>query len=107
MANVRINLTCSDYARVMLLQAGVVRPEGIDFTLVTKEPATWEEKQELMRRALHDPAIHGGEASMAAQLRRIETDTGRISRYRSLCCAISWPGTCMFATTAALASPRT
>ncbi|HKD75016.1 MAG TPA: hypothetical protein VKB76_05950 [Ktedonobacterales bacterium] len=56
----------------MLLHAGVVRPEGIDLTLVTKEPATWEEKQELMRRALHDPAIHGGEASMAGQLRRIE-----------------------------------
>jgi 4,5-dihydroxyphthalate decarboxylase len=72
MANTPINLACSDYARVMLLHAGAVQPDGIDFTLVTKEPATWEEKQELMRRALNDPAVHGGEASMAGQLRRIE-----------------------------------
>ena len=72
MTNIPINLACSDYARVMLLHAGVVRPEGIDFKLVTKEPATWEEKQELMRRALYDPSVHGGEASMAGQLRRIE-----------------------------------
>lgn len=72
MATVPITLTCSDYARVMPLATGDVRPDGIDLTLVTSKPASWDDRQEMMRRAMHDPLVHGGEASMAGQLRRIE-----------------------------------
>jgi 4,5-dihydroxyphthalate decarboxylase len=72
MAKLPITLTCSDYARVMLLASGEIKADGIDLSLVTSKPASWTDRQEMMRRAMHDPAVHGGEASMAGQLRRIE-----------------------------------
>ncbi len=72
MANVPITLACSDYARIMLLASGEITPDNIGLTLVTSKPASWTDRQEMMRRAMHDPAVHGGEASMAGQLRRIE-----------------------------------
>ena len=72
MAKLPITLTCSDYARVMLLASGEITADGIDLSLVTSKPASWTDRQEMMRRAMHDPAAHGGEASMAGQLRRIE-----------------------------------
>ena len=72
MTNIPITLTCSDYARVMLLTTGEIKADGIDLALVTSKPASWDDRQEMMRRAMHDPAVHGGEASMAGQLRRIE-----------------------------------
>lgn len=71
-ANVPITLTCSDYARVMLLASGDIKPEGIELSFITSKPASWDDRQEMMRRAMHDPSVHGGEASMAGQLRRIE-----------------------------------
>jgi 4,5-dihydroxyphthalate decarboxylase len=70
--NLPLTLTCSDYARIMPLASGQVRPDGIDLTLITSQPASWDDRQEIMRRALHDPAVHGGEASMSGQLRRLE-----------------------------------
>ena len=72
MANIPITLTCSDYARIMLLASGDIELDGIDLSLATSKPASWDDRQEMMRRALHDPLAHGGEASMAGQLRRIE-----------------------------------
>jgi 4,5-dihydroxyphthalate decarboxylase len=72
MANIPITLTCSDYARIMLLASGDIELDGIDLSLATSKPASWDDRQEMMRRALHDPLVHGGEASMAGQLRRIE-----------------------------------
>ena len=72
MATVPITLTCSDYARVMLLASGDITPEGIDLSFITSKPASWDDRQEMMRRALQDPSVHGGEASMAGHLRRIE-----------------------------------
>jgi 4,5-dihydroxyphthalate decarboxylase len=72
MTNIPITLTCSDYARVMLLTTGEIKADGIDLALVTSKPASWDDRQEMMRRAMHDPTVHGGEASMAGQLRRIE-----------------------------------
>jgi 4,5-dihydroxyphthalate decarboxylase len=72
MADIPVTLTCSDYARVMLLASGDIKPDGVELTLITSKPASWDDRQEMMRRAMHDPAVHGGEASMAGHLRRIE-----------------------------------
>ena len=72
MADLPITLTCADYARVMPLAAGDVKPEGISLTLVHGTSGSWEMRAEMLRRALHDPKVHGGEASMAGHLRRID-----------------------------------
>ena len=72
MAKLPITLTCSDYARVMLLR--IRRDQGRWDRPIPRYQQTrsWTDRQEMMRRAMHDPAVHGGEASMAGQLRRIE-----------------------------------
>ena len=67
-----LTLTCADYARIMRIAAGQVTPEGIDLTLVLGRGGSWKDRAEMLRRALHDPAVQGGEASMAGQLRRID-----------------------------------
>jgi len=72
MADLPITLTCADYARVMPLAAGDVKPEGISLTLVHGSGGSWEMRAEMLRRALQDPEVHGGEASMAGHLRRID-----------------------------------
>jgi 4,5-dihydroxyphthalate decarboxylase len=72
MANIPITLTCADYARLAPLMTGDVEPEGIDLTVIHGTGGSWPERAEMLRRALHDPAVQGGEASMAAQLRRID-----------------------------------
>jgi 4,5-dihydroxyphthalate decarboxylase len=72
MPDIPISLTCADYARVMPLAIGEVKPEGIGLTLVLGSGGSWEQRAEMLRRALNDPSVHGGEASMAGHLRRIE-----------------------------------
>jgi 4,5-dihydroxyphthalate decarboxylase len=72
MANIPIRLTCADYARLAPLMTGDVKPEGVDLTLIHGTGGSWPERAEMLRRALHDPTVQGGEASMAAQLRRID-----------------------------------
>lgn len=72
MANLPLTLTCADYARVMPLATGQVTPEGIDLTLALGRGGSWKDRAEMLRRALQDPAVQGGEASMAGQLRRID-----------------------------------
>jgi 4,5-dihydroxyphthalate decarboxylase len=72
MANIPITLTCADYARLAPLMTGDVQPEGVDLTLVHGTGGSWPTRAEMLRRALHDPAVQGGEASMAAQLRRLD-----------------------------------
>jgi 4,5-dihydroxyphthalate decarboxylase len=72
MADIPITLTCADYARVMPLAIGDVKPDGIALTLIHGSGGSWEMRAEMLRRALHDPAVHGGEASMAGHLRRID-----------------------------------
>ena len=66
-----LTLTIADYARVMPLATGQVKPDGIDLTLVLGKAGSWPERADLLRRALNDPAVQGGEASMAGHLRRI------------------------------------
>jgi 4,5-dihydroxyphthalate decarboxylase len=73
MAGIPISLTCADYARVMPLATGEVKPDGIDLTLVLGSGGSWETRAEMLRRALDDPSVHGGEASMAGHLRRIDS----------------------------------
>lgn len=72
MTDVPIRLTCADYARVMPLATGDVTPDGIALSLVHGTGGSWEMRAEMLRRALHDPDVDGGEASMAGHLRRID-----------------------------------
>jgi 4,5-dihydroxyphthalate decarboxylase len=77
MADIPITLTCADYARVMPLATGDVKPDGIDLTLALGSGGSWEGRAEMLRRALDDPAVQGGEASMAGHLRRIDSGDRR------------------------------
>jgi 4,5-dihydroxyphthalate decarboxylase len=72
MPDLPLTLTCADYARVMPLATGDVRPDGIALTLLHGSGGSWESRAEMLRRALHDPAVDGGEASMAGHLRRLD-----------------------------------
>src|SRR5439155_11169641 len=73
MAGIPISLTCADYARVMPLAIGDVKADGINLTLVLGSGGSWEARAEMLRRALSDPSVQGGEASMAGHLRRIDS----------------------------------
>ena len=75
MADIAISLTCADYARVMPLAIGDVKPDGIDLTMVLGREGSWPMRAEMLRRAANDPTVHGGESSMAGHLRRIEGRT--------------------------------
>jgi 4,5-dihydroxyphthalate decarboxylase len=57
----------------MPLATGDVKPDGIDLTLIHGIGGSWEMRAEMLRRALNDPAVHGGEASMAGHLRRLDS----------------------------------
>jgi 4,5-dihydroxyphthalate decarboxylase len=72
MTNLPISLTCADYARVMPLATGEVKPDGIDLTMILGREGSWPIRAEMLRRAASDPTVHGGESSMAGHLRRIE-----------------------------------
>ncbi|MDA8049235.1 MAG: hypothetical protein M0002_04385 [Rhodospirillales bacterium] len=72
MTKLPITLTSADYARVMPLAIGAVKPDGIDLTLLLGEGGSWAARAEMLRRALHDPAVEGGEQSMAGHLIRID-----------------------------------
>src|SRR6202047_3761739 len=72
MANLPISLTCADYARVMPLAIGDVKPDGIDLTMVLGREGSWPMRAEMLRRAANDPTVHGGESSMAGHLQRID-----------------------------------
>ena len=72
MTNLPITLTAADYARLMPLATRAVVPDGIDLTLLLGRAGSWPERAEMLRRAAADPAVHGGESSMAGHLRRID-----------------------------------
>ena len=74
MPNIPIALTCADYARVMPLVTGAVKADSIDLTLIHGTGGSWPMRAEMLRRALQDPAVQGGEASMAGHLRRLDKD---------------------------------
>src|SRR5512145_2426229 len=67
-----ITLTCADYARVMPLATGEVKPEGIALTLLLGSRGSWPARAEMLRRAVQDGAVQGGEWSMAQYLYCVE-----------------------------------
>ncbi len=71
-AEVPIALTCADYARVMPLATGEVKPEGIALTMILGSRGSWPARAEMLRRAVQAPDVQGGEWSMAQYLYRIE-----------------------------------
>ena len=72
MANLKLTLTCADYARVMPLVTGAVKPEGIDLTLEVGRGGSWKQRAESLRRAIHDPQVQGGEGSVCVHLLLID-----------------------------------
>jgi len=72
MADVRISLTCADYARVLPLATGEVKPKGIALTMILGSRGSWPARAEMLRRAVQDTEVHGGEWSMAQYLYRID-----------------------------------
>lgn len=62
----KITLTCSDYLRFTPLATGDLRPENVDLTWI-RGP-----RSEMLRRALSDPAVDGGETSMLGHLLRVD-----------------------------------
>ena len=72
MADLPITLTCADYARLMPLMTRDVKPEAIELILIHGTGGSWPARAEMLQRAVQDPAVQGGEASMAAHLRRID-----------------------------------
>src|SRR5215472_15300048 len=72
MAEIPITLTCADYARIMPLATGEVKPAGIALTLILGSRGSWPARAEMLRRAVQDPAVQGGEWSMAQYLYRID-----------------------------------
>ena len=72
MSNIALTLTFANYARLMPLATGEVKPAGIDLTVLMGQPGSWKDRAEMLRRALHDPDVQGGEQSMAGHLLRID-----------------------------------
>jgi 4,5-dihydroxyphthalate decarboxylase len=72
MAEILISLTCADYARVMPLATGEVKPDGIALTMILGSRGSWPARAEMLRRAVQDEAVQGGEWSMAQYLYRID-----------------------------------
>ncbi|MFC0410020.1 substrate-binding domain-containing protein [Roseomonas elaeocarpi] len=71
MADLPIHLCCADYARLMPLARGEVSVPGIDLTLTLGRGGSWPDRAEMLRRALNDPAVDGGESSMCRHLMRL------------------------------------
>ena len=72
MANPAITLTIADYPRLMPLASGMVQPQGVDLTLILGRGGSWADRARMLSRSVSDPTVHGGEASMARHLKRIE-----------------------------------
>jgi len=77
MAETPIALTCADYARIMPLATGEVKPEGIALTMMLGSRGSWTARAEMLRRAVQDPEVQGGEWSMAQYLYRVDNGDRR------------------------------
>jgi len=78
MAEVSITLACADYARLMPLATGEVKPEGIALTMILGSRGSWATRAEMLRRAVQDPEVDGGEWSMAQYLYSIDRGDRRL-----------------------------
>lgn len=72
MTDLPITLTAADYARLMPLATGAVKPDGIALTMLLGQNGSWPERAQMLGRAGSDPAVHGGESSMGGHLRRVD-----------------------------------
>ena len=72
MTKLPVSLTCADYARIMPLATREVEPDGIALTMILGTQGSWPARAEMLRRAVQDPEVHGGEWSMAQHLYRID-----------------------------------
>jgi 4,5-dihydroxyphthalate decarboxylase len=72
MADIQVSLTCADYARVLPLATGEVRPDGIALTMILGSRGSWPARAEMLRRAVQDGTVQGGEWSMAQYLYRMD-----------------------------------
>ena len=72
MTAIPIRMTCADYARLAPLMIGDVKPEGVELALIHGTGGDWPARAAMLRRAISDPEVDGGEASMAGHLRRID-----------------------------------
>ncbi len=61
MAEIPITLTCADYARIMPLAIGQVKPDKIALTMILGSRGSWLTRAEMLRRAVQDPTVQGGE----------------------------------------------
>ncbi|WP_159992399.1 hypothetical protein [Roseomonas sp. 18066] len=68
---IKVALTCADYARLLPLARGEVRPEGIELTLTLGQRGSWADRNLMLRRALNDPTVQGGESSFCRHAMRI------------------------------------
>jgi 4,5-dihydroxyphthalate decarboxylase len=72
MGDLKLTLTCADYARVMPLVTGAVKPDGIALTLEVGKAGSWADRAEMLRRAIQDPEVAGGEGSVCVHLLRMD-----------------------------------
>jgi len=72
MADIEVTLTIGNYARLMPLITGEVKPEGIALRIITSDAGSWPGRAEMLRRAMQDPEVQGGEGSVAQHLYRID-----------------------------------
>ena len=61
-----LTLACSNYVRFLPIATGDVRPANVGLTWVRGD------RTEMLRRATDDPAVDGGETSMAQHVQRID-----------------------------------
>src|SRR5215475_7328736 len=78
MAEISIALTVADYARVMPLATGEVKPAGVALIMILGSHGSWPARAEMLRRAVQDPEVQGGEWSMAQYLYAVERGDRRL-----------------------------
>ena len=78
MAEISIALTVADYARVMPLATGEVKPAGVALIMILGSHGSWPARAEMLRRAVQDPTVQGGEWSMAQYLYAVERGDRRL-----------------------------
>ncbi len=71
MSDLQLTLTMAGYSRLLPLLSGEVKAEGIDLKLELSGGGAWPARATMLRRALHDPLVQGGEQSMAGHLIRV------------------------------------
>lgn len=67
-----ITLTCANYVRQMPLMSGEVGMAGGTLRLRLSTGGSWPSRATMLRDALNDPSVAGGEASMGMHLERID-----------------------------------